>query len=128
MQAANLTKTDDQFFLRDPQKGALDAAAFHYSIYRSLTRFLGMDGNLDVAFDCDTNFVTCWNEMMVNNDFLNPETGLLDPRHMYGVSNFDVYRWPSIVNGTQRYALGSFIASLVMPGMPLVSRTIRYFQ
>ena len=80
-----------------------------------------MDGNLDVAFDIDTNFITAWNEMMVNNDFLNYNTGQVDPRHLYGVSNFDVYRWPSLVNGTQRLALGTFITSLLMPGIPLVS-------
>lgn len=84
-----------------------------------------MDGNLEVAFDIDTNFVTAWNEMMVDNDFLNSDTGLLDPRHMYGVSNFDVYRWPSLVNGTQRLALGTFITTLVMPGIPLVSSKLR---
>ncbi|KAF8580884.1 glycosyltransferase family 5 protein [Ramaria rubella] len=119
LQAANVTKTDDQYFLRNSPQNALDGAAFHYSIYRSLTRFLGMDGNLEVAFDIDTNFITAWNEMMVDNDFLNSATGLLDPRHMYGVSNFDVFRWPSLVNGTQRLVLGTFITTLVMPGVPL---------
>lgn len=33
-----------QYFLRDEGKQALDGAAFHYSIYRSLSRTLGMDG------------------------------------------------------------------------------------
>jgi alpha-1,3-glucan synthase len=33
--------TDTQVYIRNATKGALDAAAFHYSIYRSLTRFLG---------------------------------------------------------------------------------------
>lgn len=28
-------------YLRPPEKVALDAAAFHYSLYRALTRFLG---------------------------------------------------------------------------------------
>ncbi|GJJ12099.1 hypothetical protein Clacol_006340 [Clathrus columnatus] len=119
LQAANLTKTQDQYFLRDAPDNGLDGVAFHYSIYRALTRVLGMDGNLEDAFDISTNFVTAWNEMMVNNDFLNANTGELDPRHMYGVSNFDVYRWPSLVNGTQRAVLGMLITTLVMPGIPL---------
>ncbi|KAF8522241.1 glycoside hydrolase family 13 and glycosyltransferase family 5 protein [Hysterangium stoloniferum] len=119
LEAANVTKIDNQFFLRDSPRTALDGIAFHYSVYRSLTRFLGMDGNLDVAFDVNSNFVTAWNEMMVDNDFLNSDTGLLDPRHMYGVSNFDVFRWPSLVNGTQRLALATFITTLLMPGIPL---------
>ena len=109
-----------QYFLRDAPLNALDGAAFHYSTYRSLTRFLGMDGNLQVAFDVDTNFVTAWNEMFVNNDFLNPANGTVDPRHMYGTSNFDVFRWPSLENGTQRSVLGTFITTLVMPGIPLL--------
>ena len=121
LQAVNITGTDDQYFLRNNPDVALDSVVFHYSTYRALTRFLGMDGNLDVAFDVATNFVTAWNEMMVNNDFLNPSTGLVDPRHMFGTSNFDVFRWPSLVNGTQKQVLASFITGLVMPGIPLVS-------
>lgn len=93
---------------------------FHYSIYRALTRFLGMDGNLEVAYDLNSNFITAWNEMFVNNDFLNPNTDVFDPRHMFGTSNFDVYRWPSLENGTMRSALGLFITNLVMPGITLV--------
>ncbi|KAI0079915.1 glycoside hydrolase family 13 and glycosyltransferase family 5 protein [Panus rudis PR-1116 ss-1] len=118
--AANLTADQNQYFLRNAPLNALDSVAFHYSIYRSLTRFLGMDGNLQVAFDVDTNFITAWNQMFVNNDFLNPNTGKLDPRHMYGTSNFDVFRWPSLENGTQRSVLGTFVATLVMPGIPLL--------
>jgi alpha-1,3-glucan synthase len=119
--ASEVTPDQTQFFLRDEGHIALDAVAFHYSIYRSLTRFLGMDGNLQVAYDIDVNFVTAWNQMFVNNDFLNKETGEVDPRHMYGVSNFDVFRWPALANGTMKSMLGGFITSLVMPGIPLVS-------
>ena len=119
--AANVTPTDN-YFLREQSLNALDGIAFHYSIYRSLSRFLGMDGNLQVAYDVDTNFVTAWNQMFVNNDFLNAATGQVDPRHMYGTSNFDVFRWPSLENGTQRSVLATFITSLIMPGIPLVSR------
>lgn len=112
----------DQYFLRDAPLNALDGAAFHYSTYRSLSRFLGMDGNLQVAFDVDTNFISAWNEMFVNDDFLNPHSGDVDPRHMFGTSNFDVFRWPSLENGTQRSVLGTFITNLIMPGIPLVGR------
>ncbi len=34
-------KSDDKLFIRDAGQNALDAAAFHYSVYRSMTRFLG---------------------------------------------------------------------------------------
>jgi alpha-1,3-glucan synthase len=120
--AANVTAADRQYFLRDAPLNALDAVAFHYSIYRSLTRFLGMDGNLQVAYDIDINFVSAWNQLFVDNDFLNPSTGLIDPRHMYGTSNFDVFRWPSLEFGMQRSVLATFITTLVMPGIPLVRR------
>ena len=79
-----------------------------------------MDGNLDVAYDIDVNFVTAWNQMFVSNDFINPASGAVDPRHLYGTSNFDVFRWPSLENGTQKSALGTFITTLVVPGIPLV--------
>ena len=118
--AVNVTSSDSQFFLRDAPLNALDAVAFHYSFYRSLARFLGMDGNLQVAYDVDVNFITAWNEMFLYDDFINPNTGKVDPRHMYGTSNFDVFRWPSLENGTERSVLGTFITTLVMPGIPLL--------
>ena len=79
-----------------------------------------MDGNLEVAYDVDVNFITSWNEMFVDNDFINANTGALDPRHMFGTSNFDVFRWPSLENGTQKGLMAAFITTLVMPGVPLV--------
>lgn len=115
----NLSASDDQYFLRDYGKNGLDGFAFHYSIYRSLERFLGMDGNLQVADDVQVNFVDAWNQIMVYNDFLNPSTNVTDPRHMFGTSNFDIFRWPSLVNGTQRSALATFITTLLMPGVAL---------
>ena len=118
--AANVSDTQDEYFLREKSQNGLDAVAFHYSIYRSLTRFLGMDGNLQVAYDIDTNFVTAWNQMFVTNDFLNPSTGVVDPKHMYGSSNFDIFRWPSLEAGVQKSALATFIGALVMPGISLV--------
>ncbi|EIN07319.1 modular protein with glycoside hydrolase family 13 and glycosyltransferase family 5 domains [Punctularia strigosozonata HHB-11173 SS5] len=118
--AANLTGSEDQYFLRDSGLNGLDGFAFHYSTYRSLTRFLGMDGNLQVAFDVDSNFVTSWKEMFVNDDFVNPNTNEIDPKHMFGTSNFDIFRWPSVENGTQKNVMASFITTLLMPGIPLL--------
>jgi alpha-1,3-glucan synthase len=106
--------------LRDAPINGLDGVAFHYSTYRALTRFLGMDGNLEVAYDVDVNFITSWNEMFVDNDFINPNTGVVDPKHLFGTSNFDVFRWPSLQNGTQKGLMAAFITTLVMPGVPLV--------
>ena len=37
---------------------------------------------------------------------------------MYGVTNQDVFRWPTIKNGTQKQLLGMFITTLLLPGIP----------
>ncbi|KAG8962311.1 Cell wall alpha-1,3-glucan synthase ags1 [Tulasnella sp. 419] len=120
LEAGQVKPTDNQYFLRDQGNIGIDAIAFHYSIYRSLARFLGMDGNLRVAYDVNVEVVAAWNEIFINNDFLNYHTGLVDPRHMYGMTNFDIFRWPSLVNGTERLMLGTFINTLIMPGIPLL--------
>ena len=119
--AVTLTNNSDaKYFLRDPGKNALDAAAFHYSIYRSLTRFLGMSGTLEQGYDVPVNFVYAWDTMLTTNDFVNAYTGEFDPRHMYGVTNQDVFRWPAITNGIQRMLLGLFVTTLELPGIPLL--------
>ncbi|KAJ6045859.1 hypothetical protein N7499_001403 [Penicillium canescens] len=117
---AKLTNNSDSHFLRADGLQALDASAFHYTIYRSMTRFLGMDGNLVAGFDLPTDFIEAWNEMLRTNDFLNAFTGELDPRHMYGVSNQDNFRWPAVRNGTDKFLLGLYIITLELPGIPLV--------
>ncbi|VDB82993.1 unnamed protein product [Peniophora sp. CBMAI 1063] len=116
---ANITATDD-YFIRAENKSALDSVAFHYSVYRGMTSLLGLDGNLLVAYDVAQDFADAWNQMCQDNDMINPNTGDFDPRHMYGTSNFDVFRWPALANGTLRASLGTFISTLVMPGLPLV--------
>jgi alpha-1,3-glucan synthase len=114
------TGSDEESFIRNQTLQALDAAAFHYSVYKTLTRFLGMDGNLSSGYDVPTNFVDIWNTLLTSNDFLNAESGVFDPRHMYGTSNQDVFRWPAIKNGTDRMLLALFITTLHMPGIPLL--------
>jgi alpha-1,3-glucan synthase len=118
MQLSFNDTNDARYFLRDGISG-LDASAFHYSIYRSLCRFLGMDGNLQVAYDVDVNFVDAWNQMVQTNEFLNPVSGKFDPRHQFGTTNQDVFRWPGLANGTQRQQLGQFISNNLLPGQPL---------
>jgi alpha-1,3-glucan synthase len=114
--------SDQKYFIRENNKNALDAAAFHYTIYRSLTRFLGMDGNLEAGFDANSgSWTDAWNTMLVTNDMVNPNTGSFDPRHMFGVTNQDVFRWPAIRNGTERMLLGLFITTIHMPGIPLLT-------
>lgn len=50
----------NQSFIRDEGQQALDAGAFHYSTYRALMRFLGLDGNLIAAADTPVNFFDAW--------------------------------------------------------------------
>ena len=120
-EAVTLTNTSaDEYFLRDPQYSGLDSAAFHYTVYRTLTRFLGMDGNLEAGFDAPTNWVDQWNTFLLTNDMVNPNTGVFDPRHMYGVTNQDVFRWPAIRQGIDRQLLGHFVTSILLPGIPLL--------
>ncbi|KAK3940876.1 alpha-1,3-glucan synthase [Diplogelasinospora grovesii] len=120
-EAITLTNTsDEKWFWRSPEQGALDAAAFSYSVYRYMTRFLGMDGNLEAGFDLPSNWVSAWWQMVATNDFVNANTGVVDPRHMVGVTNQDVFRWPGIRQGVERMLLGQFITSLLLPGIPLL--------
>jgi alpha-1,3-glucan synthase len=100
---------------------ALDAACFHYSIYRALTRFLGIDGIYGAEMDTRINWAEGWEDILKTNDMINVNTGRFDPRHMYGVSNQDVFRWPGIQNGTQKYLVGAFVTTLMMPGISILN-------
>lgn len=59
-----------------------------------------------------------WNTLLLTNDLNNANTGLFDPRHMLGVTNQDVFRWPAIKQGLERQVLGHFITSILVPGIP----------
>ncbi|KAF2860071.1 glycosyltransferase family 5 protein [Piedraia hortae CBS 480.64] len=117
--AATITNTSR--YIRDWGHQALDSAAFHYSVYRGLMRFLGLDGNLLAAHDAPPNFQEQWGTFLETNDMINANTGQFDPRHMYGASNQDVLRWPGLTNGTERQILAHFVVTLLMPGIPLIS-------
>ena len=117
----NATANNDQYFLRKASNNGFDAIAFHYSMYRCFQRFLGLDGDLQVGYDLSVNFVDAWNQLFVQFDFINAFTGEIDPRHLYGMSNFNILRWNGMANGMQKSAIGTFIASLLMPGTSLVS-------
>ncbi|KAF5863173.1 Cell wall alpha-1,3-glucan synthase ags1 [Aspergillus alliaceus] len=117
----NMTNSSDhQYFLREDGLQALDSAAFHYSVYRTLTRFLGMDGNLAAGYDTPLDWTDAWNIMVMTNDMINANTGKFDPRHMYGATNQDVFRWPAIELGIERQLMGHFITTLHLPGIPIL--------
>ncbi|KAJ5202082.1 uncharacterized protein N7498_006745 [Penicillium cinerascens] len=113
-------ESSPQYFLREIGYEAIDGAAFHYSTYRALTRFLGMDGQLSAGYDVPVDWVNAWNEMLQTNDLINANTGKFDPRHMFGATNQDVFRWPAIEHGIERQLLGSFVTTLLIPGIPLL--------
>ena len=120
-EAFQLTNTSSpQYFIRKHNDQAIDAGAFHYSVYRSLTRFLGMDGNLAAGYDTPVDWTDAWYQMVLSNDMVNPNTGEFDPRHMYGATNQDVFRWPTIQWGVERQLLALFITTLHLPGIPLL--------
>jgi alpha-1,3-glucan synthase len=111
---------DELLYIRDEDKGALDAGAFHYSIYRSMTRFLGIDGIYAALLDTPVNWAEGWKTILMTNDLVNQNTGEFDPRHMYGVTNQDVFRWPAITNGVERNLLGLFVTTMILPGIPVL--------
>ncbi|KUI63986.1 Cell wall alpha-1,3-glucan synthase mok11 [Cytospora mali] len=112
--------SEDIYFLRDKGQNALDAAAFHYWVYHFLTRFLGLSGNLEAGYDLPLDWVNGVSQMILTNDLVNVNTEEFDPRHMYGVTNQDNFRWPAITHGIERELLGLFITTLFLPGIPLV--------
>ncbi|RMZ91848.1 hypothetical protein DV736_g892, partial [Chaetothyriales sp. CBS 134916] len=104
-------------YIRDFGETALDGAAFHYDIYGSLTRFLGLDGPWGSQ---GVDWVEFWHNWLREHDFVNANTGLFDPRHMFGTTNQDVFRWPALANGAERQLLGMFITTLELPGIPMI--------
>lgn len=55
---------------------------------------------------------------MKTNDMVNPNTGNFDPRHLYGVTNQDVFRWPALKHGIEKNLVGLFVTTLILPGIP----------
>lgn len=60
------------------------------------------------------------NNLLSTDDMVNANTGEFDPRHMFGMTNQDIFRWPALEMGTQRQLLGLFITTLEMPGIPMI--------
>ncbi|WBW72795.1 prospore membrane alpha-1,3-glucan synthase Mok12 [Schizosaccharomyces osmophilus] len=112
---------ETEFFLRKEGDSALDSVSFHYSIYRAITLLLGLQGKLFATYDLNRHdFAYMWRQMLIQDDLINANTGKLDPRHLYGVTNQDIFRWPSTKDGEYKQLLGFFITHLLMPGIPLV--------
>ncbi|KAF2641815.1 alpha-1,3-glucan synthase [Massarina eburnea CBS 473.64] len=107
--------TNSTNFLRERGMSALDGDAFAYPFYGAMTRFLGLDGPIGLE---GVDFVEIWNDLLLREDFTNANTGEFDPRHLWGMTNQDVFRWPGLTDGTSRHLLGLFLANLMMPGAP----------
>ncbi|GKT68656.1 alpha-glucan synthase [Colletotrichum tofieldiae] len=117
----NATAKGQDLFIRDEGHQALDSAAFHYSFYRYLVIFMGMDGTGMAGYDVPSNFVEAWNEVLRSNDMINANTGKVDPRHMFGAMNQDTFRWPAIELGHERSLMGLFLTTLHLPGIPMLT-------
>lgn len=109
-----------KYSIRAKGQNAFDGVAFHYTVYRFLSRFLGLDGTYSAEGDpSNVDWIDFWQDLLLTNDMINADDGKgFDPRHMYGVTNQDVFRWPTIRNGTQKQVLGYFIVALLLPGIP----------
>ncbi|KAJ7285792.1 modular protein with glycoside hydrolase family 13 and glycosyltransferase family 5 domains [Mycena rebaudengoi] len=122
--ASKLGKTN--FFIPGEVTGGNTFGSLYVGRGRTPTQQPPGYGSIQALTPADNEFflrptpLNALDSMFVQNDFLNSQDGKLDPRHMYGTSNFDIFRWPSLQNGTQMSVLGTFIASLVMPGIPLL--------
>ena len=112
--------SDPRYFIRDRGLNAFDGVAFHYTVYRFLSRFLGLDGTYGAEGDPpNVSWIDFWETILSTNDMINANDGTtFDPRHMYGVTNQDVFRWPTIKNGIEKQLLGYFIVALLLPGIP----------
>ena len=77
-----------------------------------------LDGQFGAAGDPSVDWIDFWQTVIKTNDLTNANTGVFDPRHMYGVSNQDVFRWAGLQNGTQKQLLGLFVTTLLLPGIP----------
>ena len=79
-----------------------------------------MDGNIGATSETPVDFVIAWNDFIKTNDLINPNTGVFDPRHMYGAQNQDLFRWPTIIDGTQKQILANYITTILLPGIPML--------
>jgi alpha-1,3-glucan synthase len=78
-----------------------------------------MDRNLEVGYDANGGgWTEAWNTMLVTSDLINANTDQFDPRHIFSVTNQDMFRWPAIRNGTERMLLGLFITTIHMSWIP----------
>ena len=77
-----------------------------------------LDGQFAADGDPPVDWMEYWQTVLRTNDLTNANTGVFDPRHMYGVTNQDVFRWPGLYNGTQKQLLGIFVTTLLLPGIP----------
>lgn len=73
-----------------------------------------------VADDVPKDFAVAWRQIVINEDLINSQTKEFDPRHWLGVTNHDIFRWPAMINGTQKQALGHYV------GFLMVSRVWRF--
>lgn len=80
--------------------------------------YSSIDGVYAAELDTPINWVDGWQTIVETNDMVNTNTGEFDPRHMFGVTNQDVFRWPAITNGVEKNLVGLYVVTMVLPGIP----------
>ena len=80
---------------------------------------MGLNGQVTAARVADVNFANLWNALMVNNDLSNSATRTPPLMILTHVTCALAQR-----SGAQRAVLASFVASMSIPGIPLVSQDL----
>lgn len=96
-------------------------SAHEFSANIVVEHFLGLSGRISGSYDVDYVSITnAVNEVLRTNDHVNAATGQIDVRHMYGMTNHDIFRWPAVTDGRIKSYLGVAMLNLLLPGIPLL--------
>ncbi|KAJ3211621.1 Cell wall alpha-1,3-glucan synthase ags1 [Entophlyctis luteolus] len=66
------------------------------------------------------NIIGTYYESLYSDDLVNANTGTLDVRHIFGVSNPDVARWAMIHDGIGPGRVGEFLTMILLTGVPTI--------
>ncbi|KAJ3350440.1 Cell wall alpha-1,3-glucan synthase ags1 [Entophlyctis luteolus] len=91
----------------------VDSSSFHYPVYYAIIAALLTD-----PFNADV--LGAYYQSVYSDDLVNANTGNLDVRHIFGVSNPDLVRWPMIDNGIGPGRIGEFLTMILLTGVPSV--------
>ncbi|KAJ1566559.1 hypothetical protein HK405_009324, partial [Cladochytrium tenue] len=88
----------------------VDSSNYHYPIYFAVCYQLMGNQQTDVIYN--------YQAALMADDMYNPTTGQLDVRHVLGITNGDIFRWPVVQNGIAVARVGYFLTMVVLSGVP----------